>query len=892
MKFCCFILGIAPVCLGLIISAQQCVAQICSSTTNATKFDCYPGYNATQDECEARGCCWDPIPDQYITGPHRPDFPQSRYPIHVGIPACYYPSDFPGYHYVNTSTTNYGYVAYLKRDQPSPYPKDIGNVRIDVYLETKYRLRIKISDADNVRYEVPIPQVPPAGEAVLDTDYNFAFKSDVGFSISRKDTGEVLFDASVGSFMFSDQFIQLSALLPTDHLYGLGQHNDNFSRSFDWQLIPLFASLLYPDYGSHPFYLSMEKSHQSHGVFLFNSNAMDILLQPAPAITYRVIGGILDFYFFLGPTPTNVIQQYTEVIGRTTMPPYWALGFHLCRYNYNSVNKTRETWKRNVDAGIPFDVQWNDIDYMDNYKDFTYNTETYDTLPEFVDELHANDMRYIAIIDSGVYVQPDGAYSSYDEGVEMDIFVKNLEGSYAMGRVWPDVAVFTDFTHPNAYSYWKNQYDKFHSMIPYDGAWIDMDEPTTFTAGSLDNTCPNTTYDYPPYVPDVEGNELFNSTICMSSQHYGGVHYDLHNLYGFMKTINTNKAMKEILKKRPFVMSRSTFPGQGHFGTHWTGDIYSAWEDLQQSIPGILNFNMYGVSMVGADICGFRDNTTLELCQRWTELGAFYPFTRNHNENTTIEQDPAAMGEDMVNVAINVLTLRYTLLPFLYTQFYHSHAHGETVVRPLFFEFPEDENTYSIQDQFLWNRHLMVLPVLEEGAAQLNAYFPNDTWYLWPNVSTLTSTGERFVLNVPVDKILLAIRSHSIIPTQQPNQTTNASRKNKFGLLVALDINGEAEGNLFWDDGETIDTIENGQYNLINFAAEQNSVTSSIEQFDYQGDSEMLLGSISVFGLATPPTNVIVNSENSAFMYDPQTQVLSLEGLSVRLSEPFVVTWT
>jgi len=296
--------------------------------------------------------------------------------------------------------------------------------------------------------------------------------------------------------------------------------------------------------------------------------------------------------------------------------------------------------------------------------------------------------------------------------------------------------------------------------------------------------------------------------------------------------------------------------------------------------------------LVGADVCGFRQDTNLELCERWTELSTFYPFNRNHNELGNIDQDPYALGDEMIYVATKALTLRYKLLPFMYTQFYRSHAFGETVIRPLFFEFPEDENTYSIQDQFMWNRHLMALPVIQSGTFSINPYFPAGVWYMYPNISTIVSSGENFVIDAPYDAVLAALRGGSILPTQTPNQTTDDSRKNKFGLLVALDENGEAEGELFWDDGETIDTIENGQYSLINFTAQEGSLRSSVEKFNYAGDVPMLLGNVTIFGIATAPATVSVNGiDQSTFSYDQQTKVLSLEDLSVPLSDAFVIAW-
>jgi len=152
------------------------------------------------------------------------------------------------------------------------------------------------------------------------------------------------------------------------------------------------------------------------------------------------------------------------------MPPYWGLGFHLCRYNYGSLNRTREIWKRTRDAGIPFDVQWNDLDYMDSAKDFTYDKEKFSGLPEFVKELHSVGMHYVPIIDPGISnAEERSKYPPYDLGIEMDIFVKNsadLDSAPFVGKVWTAVTnVWPDFTHPNATEYWTKQLQSYHSQV-------------------------------------------------------------------------------------------------------------------------------------------------------------------------------------------------------------------------------------------------------------------------------------------------------------------------------------------------------------------------------------------------------------------------------------------
>lgn len=242
---------------------------------------------------------------------------------------------------------------------------------------------------------------------------------------------------------------------------------------------------------------------------------------------------------------------------------------------------------------------------------------------------------------------------------------------------------------------------------------------------------------------------------------------------------------------------------------------------------------MYGIPMIGADICGFQRNTTVELCARWSSLGAFYPFARNHNDFNTIEQDPVALGPNVTRAAKNALELRYTLLPHFYTLFYHDHISGDPVVRPLFFEFPQDPTTQEIDTQFLWGSSIMIVPVLEEGMDEVNAYFPAGQWYdIRSRQLEIDSKGERKLIAVALEDIKVVYRAGIIIPTQDSRQTTDDSRQQKFRIIAALDKDA-ASGDLFWDDGDSLYTTTIGAFNTIAFDISNVSNQTTCFKFKY-----------------------------------------------------------
>uniref|UniRef100_A0AAX7U2L5 P-type domain-containing protein n=1 Tax=Astatotilapia calliptera TaxID=8154 RepID=A0AAX7U2L5_ASTCA len=803
--------------------------ETCSLIPEAWRFDCYPerGVVVTRELCEARNCCFIPASTAFSSA--------SRPSGKNGIPWCFYPSEFPSYSLVSLNDTLLGQKATLMKEVKTYYPGDILTIEVEMRYETDKRLRVRITDPSSSRFEVPI-SVPTVTNKTESPDYIIELsKQPFGLVVKRRSTGAVLLNTTVAPLFYADQFLQFSTSLPTQFIYGLGEHRSTFLHDVHWNTLTMWARDVPPTqtnlYGAHPFYLAMEDGGNAHGFFLLNSNAMDVALQPTPALTWRTIGGILDFYIFLGPDPGSVVQQYVDVVGYPAMPVYWALGYHLCRWGYYTSNSTWEVVKSMRNYGIPQDVQWNDIDYMDKFMDFTYESKKFDTLPELVRDLHAHNQRYVMILDPGISsTQPEGSYWPFDEGVKRGVFIKDAEGKTLIGKVWPGLTAYPDFSDEVTHEWWYDNLQMFHDKVAFDGLWIDMNEPSNFLDGSTSG-CPTNNLENPPYTPGVLGGLLRAKTLCATAQQKQSIHYNMHSLYGLMEA-KASARFDALNTRIPFVISRSTFPSQGMYSGHWLGDNRSQWKDLYTSIAGMLTFNLLGIPLVGADVCGFSEETQEELCVRWTQLGAFYPFTRNHNAISMKPQDPTAFSPLARTAMKEALLLRYSLFPVLYTLFHHAHVHGHTVARPIMFEFPKDVKAYGIDKQFMWGKSLLVTPVLDPGVVYVDGYFPEGLWYDYYTClyhvcsftsqgDCVTSKGEELQLNAPLDKINLHLREGSIIPTQAPNLTLWVSTGQPLHLVSALSQDGSASGDLFWDDGETIDTYETNQYAYIIFSIAQ-----------------------------------------------------------------------
>lgn len=863
--------------------------EACSLIPEAWRFDCYPerGVVVTRELCEARNCCFIPAssPASSATRPSGKN----------GIPWCFYPPDFPSYSLKSINGTLLGQKGALVKKVKTYYPGDILTLEVDIRHETDTRLRVRITDPSSSRFEVPI-SVPTVTKKAENPEYVVEIsKEPFGLIVKRSSTGAVLLNTTVAPLFYADQFLQFSTSLPSQFIYGLGEHRSTFLHDVHWNTLTMWARDVPPMeqtnlYGAHPFYLAIEEGGIAyHGFFLLNSNAMDVALQPAPALTWRSIGGILDFYVFLGPDPGSVIGQYMEVIGYPAMPIYWALGYHLCRWGFNSSESTWNIVKSLRKYGIPQDVQWNDIDYMEQFLDFTFDQTNFATLPDLVKDLHAHDQRYVMILDPGISsTQPEGSYWPYDEGLRREVFIKDAEGKTLIGKVWPGLTAYPDFSNDETHEWWYENLQKFHEKVPFDGLWIDMNEPSNFLDGST-NGCPSNSLENPPYTPGILGGLLRAKTVCASAQQKQSTHYNMHSLYGLMEAKASASALKRIVAKRPFVISRSTFPSQGLYSGHWLGDNRSQWKDLYTSIAGILTFNLLGIPLVGADICGFSEEPQEELCVRWTQVGAFYPFMRNHNAINMNSQDPTAFSPQARLAMKQALLLRYSLFPLLYTLFHHAHVHGHTVARPIMFEFPKDIRTYGIDKQFLWGKSLLVTPVLDPGVDYVDGYFPAGLWYDYYTGDVLNSKGEETRLVAPLEKINLHLREGSVIPTQEPNVTLWVSSGQPLHLVCALSDDGSASGDLFWDDGETIDTYENNQYAYITFSVAQKVMTSQVLHSNVEA-TYITVKSATFYGVKQEPSRVLVNSQDAPFTYRVN-QVLTVTNLGLNLSHNFTISW-
>ncbi|KAJ4295473.1 hypothetical protein N0V90_007485 [Kalmusia sp. IMI 367209] len=859
--------------------------------------------------------------------------------------------DCPGYEASNVVKSDSSLTADLKLagSACNVYGDDLTDLKLLVEYQAKDRLHVKIYDADEQVYQVQEQVVPrPKNDEspAADADLEFALvESPFSFTVTRKENGEVLFDTSAEQLIFETQYVRLRTSLPQNpNIYGLGEHSDPFRlptvkyhRTF-WNAESPFIPHGDNLYGSHPVYFDHRGDKGTHGVFLLNSNGMDVVLDQTDSgdqyLEYNTIGGVLDFYFLAGKQPADVSRQYADTVGYSAMFPYWTLGFHQCKYGYWDVNFVAEVVANYSTAGIPLEVMWTDIDYMDGRQDFTTDPQRFDIgkMRELVSTLHSRGQRYVLILDPGVHAKE--GYAPYEKGHEMSVFHKNADGSDYFGIQWAGTVAWPDWLAPNTSKWWADEIATTFSAdegIDLDGIWVDMNEASNFCGNTDCNALdpgnnpppveheprPNTGRPIPGFPADFQptppkskqrrgtslsvrqssddkfkglpdrdlfqpkyrihnhgNNDLSTATIWTNNTHADGtVHYDTHNLHGHMMSHVTYDAM--LARRpglRPMVLTRSTFAGNGRKSTHWFGDNASTWEDYRTSIRQMLAFvSMHQMPMVGSDVCGFNKDTDEYLCARWALLGAFQPFYRNHAEISAIQQE-FYQWPLVTDAAKKAIDTRYKLMDYIYTALYYQTTEGTPMINPLFFFYPEDTNTFNIQHQWFYGDALLISPVTTDYSDSVTYYLPKDIFYDYWTGERVEGKGANVTINdVAYTDIPVHVRAGSIIPQRTNSANTTAElRKQDFEVLVAPDADGKAQGRLYIDEGEK---IEQPEITELTFKYENGQLTTT-GRAEYKGASgeSVRVTKIKVLGLDSD----LVQGEQTKL--DPVSGVAEVEG--------------
>lgn len=453
--------------------------------------------------------------------------------------------------------------------------------------------------------------------------------------------------------------------------------------------------------------------------------------------------------------------------------------------------------------------------------------------------------------------------------------MKNKDGGEYENWCWPGTSSWIDFLSPEIRKWWASKF----SLSEYKGStetlftWNDMNEPSVF-----------------------HGPEI---TMHKDALHFGDwEHRDVHNIYGFYQHMATVQGQIDRSggRERPFVLSRAFFAGTQRNGPIWTGDNMADWSHLKASLPMILTLNLVGLPFSGADVGGFFNNPDPELLLRWYQAAAFLPFFRAHAHLDTKRREPWLYDEQYKNLIRDAIRVRYSLLPYWYTLFYHTSETGTPIVRPLWVEYPEEKNTFAMEDEFLLGKDLLVKPVTTQGQNSIDIYLPGKGEYWYDLHDFKIYRGESTIyVSTPLEKIPVFQRGGSIIATKQRIRRCSAlMHKDPYTLTMALNPSAEAEGDLYVDDGHTFD-YKNGAYIYMKFSFRGGRLVAKREAPNTQYTTAAWIERILILGISNAPKGIFLTADGGEnrhlqFAHDTSTNTMTIKKPGVNIAKEWTIS--
>jgi len=631
-------------------------------------------------------------------------------------------------------------------------------------------------------------------------------------------------------------------------VFGLGEKAGGMHRGdrtwVNWNTdAPGYTRTTDPLYVTVPFFIAV-REQRYHGVFFDNTwrSSFDFDRLARNLMSFGAEGGALDYYVIAGPHPRDVIERYTNLTGRIALPPRWAIGYHQCRYSYFPDERVREVARTFREKRIPCDVLYFDIDYMDEYRCFTWNNERFPDPREMMNDLNSQGFRTVAIIDPGIKNEP--GYPVFDTGARIDAWVKRPEGEPYVGRVWPGDCVFPDFTADRVRDWWAGLFPPFIAASGLDGVWNDMNEPADFANPS--------------------------KTVPLELRHdYGGSpasHRAAHNVYGMQMARATRDGLQRARPdQRPFTLTRASYAGGQRDAAIWTGDNISNWDHFAMSVPMALSCGISGMPFVGPDIGGFIGGATPELYARWIQVGALFPYARTHTSCNNPDQEPWSFGPRVEAIARTALERRYAWMPYIYTLFEEASRTGAPIIRPIWYEQPGYDG-WSLDSVFYLGPDILVAPKLTPGEEPYSINLPEGVWFEG-NTGEIYGGNRWYQMPGDLETLVHFFRAGAIVPMQSPVQHTGETPAEP--LIIDVWPWGDSKATLYRDDGSSF-AYQQEAFQRTEFRCESRAshIMFAVEAIDGQfdaGPDYPHFPLLRLHGISRPPLRIDVNNANYAW---------------------------
>ena len=575
-------------------------------------------------------------------------------------------------------------------------------------------------------------------------------------------------------------------------------------------------------YGAHNFFIldgmRAGGSGKRFGVFVDAAQKVtfDCGYTDSEELAVTVAGGGFVLYLLENGSLRDIAKEFRKLIGPSYLPPKWAFGYGQSRWSYMTADEVREVVRRHRENGLPLDSVYLDIDYMERYKDFTVDEKRFPDFSEFVEEMKAEHIHLVPIIDAGVKIEK--GYPVYEEGLKKGYFCKKEDGREFVGGVWPGRVHFPDVLNTEARKWFGNWYQVLLEQ-GIEGFWNDMNEPALFYEEEHLKEAQKKLCGADVDHMDIWGFFDFKGTalgIANRPEDYASIWHDMdgrkvcheqvHNLYGYYMTKAAAEAFARLMPdKRILMFSRASCVGMHRYGGIWTGDNQSWWSHLLLNLQMLPGLNMCGFLFCGADLGGFGSDTSEDLLLRWLELGIFTPLMRTHSAMDPRQQEVYRFGrqEDFRNI----LNLRYAFLPYLYSEFMKASLNDDMLFQPLAFAYPEDDFAPRVEDQLMVGDSLMIAPVYRQNAAGRYVYLPEEMKlyrFRSPNSMDIEvlPAGHHYV-DVALNEVLVFVRPDRLAPLSYGGEyvaDVDSSR-----LLLLHFIKTKAVYKMYDDDGYTKD---------------------------------------------------------------------------------------
>ena len=642
-----------------------------------------------------------------------------------------------------------------------------------------------------------------------------------------------------GTVSLEEGFLFSYSMQEEDIVYGLGEANRGINKRgycyiSDCADDPNHTEDKLSLYGAHNFILV--SGRETFGLFVDYPGKLtfDIGYDCPDLLTVSCARADLDLYVLEGESPADIVKQFRKMIGRSYIPPKFAFGFGQSRWGYKTKEdfvRVAENYRKNH---LPIDMIYMDIDYMEEYKDFTVNQEEFGDFSAFVEAMKEKNIRLVPIIDAGVKIEE--GYPVYEEGIAQGYFCVREDKTPFTAAVWPGYTHFPDVLNPKARAWFGEKY-RFLTDMGIEGFWNDMNEPAIFYTPEGIEEAKGL---MKAFLADQETDARWDTTLGEKvtflqlrgqleelsnrkkdyEQFYHQVdgklirHDQVHNLFGYNMTRAAGEGFAVIDPEKRFLMfSRSSYIGMHRYGGIWMGDNKSWWSHILLNIKMLPSLNMCGFLYIGADLGGFGANTSRDLLLRWLALGVFTPLMRNHAAIGTREQECYQFGN--MDDFRHILGVRYRLIPYLYSELMKAALEDELYFRPLAFDYPEDKMAAQVEDQLLLGRECMIAPVYTQNAAGRYVYLPERMKFIkfLPDGTMFEEVLEKghHYVEIALNEVPLFIRGGKCIPVADAAECVEAL---DMGTVKLLGFAGTSY-RMYDDDGVHKDYENPGNWKIL-----------------------------------------------------------------------------